>query len=114
MGFLEAMLKSVLLPFAFVCMGMGTAAGFATNWARPTCSLGLDEGINDRFALKELHVQMAREDEANVVSNLRLRVDCYDNGDIALVQYIPDFFGVASGNKGKLDTSVLLLPQQLH
>jgi len=88
------MLESKLFPFALVCVGMSTAAGFAAHWACPARSLSLLEGFLDAYSLKQLHVEMARKDETNVISHLRVRVNSYNEGDAALPQNISNFFGM--------------------
>mmetsp|Transcript_11730 Transcript_11730/g.17950 ORF Transcript_11730/g.17950 Transcript_11730/m.17950 type:complete len:311 (+) Transcript_11730:2383-3315(+) len=95
-GLLEAELLGILVPFAVVRMGVSAAAGLTAHRAGSACPLSLLESFLHSHTLQQLHVEVAGEDQANIVSDLGVGVDCNHYGDLTLVEGVSNHFRVTS------------------
>ena len=103
----------VLLPLAGVLVTVGAAAAAAVHRTRSACSLSFKECLLDGLSLKQLHVEVSREDEADFVSNLGRRVDRDHQRNVTLEQDIRNFLRVTGRHEGQLDSVVFFIAKQV-
>ena len=83
-GFGIAELATELLPLAIWFVLMGAAAARVLDATASACGLGLVESLFDRLALKQMHVQVSREKQANVVGYLLTRINRNHKRNVAV------------------------------
>lgn len=100
MRFLISIVDRVLLPLARFLVTMSTATALAVDWTGSAGSLSLFKRFLHGHTLEQLHVQMPRENKADLIGNLRHGVDADDDGYAAVRKDVCDFLRITRRNEG--------------
>jgi hypothetical protein len=78
---------------------MCTTADLTVDFTGSTGSFGFIESFLNGISLKKLHVQMFREEKADIVKNLRLRIDGNYNWNVTTEENLTYFLRVTCRDK---------------
>jgi hypothetical protein len=106
MCLLSAMFLLICKPFTIRFMLVSATTNRTFNVACVTCIYGFFKCSLNAVSLKQLHVKMSREHQANIIHDLRFRIYSNHNWNVAIKENVPYFFGMTCRYESQLDTMV--------
>lgn len=103
----------VFKPETPICMFMGTAAWKNIDIASFNSVFSSLEGLIRRISCDQMLIKMPSKFSANIIGNLRMRINGYNHRYSDTLEELTDHFRVTSTNKDQLNTVISIASKQI-